>query len=235
MEEPTVGRKEKLEKVRADLSAASVKRTKSKRFMTPERKKKLRVLLRKNAAKIHKEKTDAAMAERRKVIEQRVGQPKKLEGLSDGELRALCKEYHKRICMIEDKKWDLEQEVEKKNYSITDLDFQVNDCKGKFVKPTLKKVAKQENKFAKLQSQAAKYQFRNQLKTVKKQEYTLKEPEEDDHDKKPDWALQKDGRSKSMASVNDVPRSSESETPQYSKRAKSKSSSSSSSSSSDSD
>ena len=40
--------------------------------------------MRKNAAKIHKEKTDAAMAERRKVIEQRVGQPKKLEGLSDG-------------------------------------------------------------------------------------------------------------------------------------------------------
>ena len=31
-------------------------------------------------------------------------------------------------------------------------------------------------------------------------------------DKKPDWALQKDGRSKSMASVNDAPRSSESET-----------------------
>ena len=43
----------------------------------------------------------------------------------------------------------------------------------------MKKVAKHENKFAKLQSQAAKYQFRNQLKTVKKQEYTLKEPEED--------------------------------------------------------
>ena len=42
----------------------------------------------------------------------------------------------------------------------------------------MKKVAKHENKFAKLQSQAAKYQFRNQLKTVKKQEYTLKEQEE---------------------------------------------------------
>ena len=35
-----------------------------------------------------------------------------------GELRALCKEYHQRICMIEDKKWDLEQEVDKKNYSV---------------------------------------------------------------------------------------------------------------------
>ena len=37
------GRKEKLEKVRAGLDAARVKRTASKRFMTPERKKKLRV------------------------------------------------------------------------------------------------------------------------------------------------------------------------------------------------
>ena len=109
------GRAEKLEKVRAGLDAARVKRTASKRFMTPERKKKLRVLirhysrtyvvcqnctmccncdyifigniqvlLRKEAAKKLKEETDAAMAERRKVIEKRVGQPKKLEGLSDG-------------------------------------------------------------------------------------------------------------------------------------------------------
>jgi len=239
MEEPTVenssagGRKEKLEKVRAGLDAARVKRTASKRFMTPERKKKLRVLLRKQAAKQLKEETDAAMAVRRKVIEQRVGQPKKLEGLSEGELRALCKEYHQRICVIEDKKYDLEQEVDKKNYHINDLDFQVHDFKGKFVKPTLKRVAKHENKFAKLQSQAAKYQFRNQLKTVKKQEYTLKGEDEGEHDKKPDWALQKDGRSKSMASVSEAPRLSESETPQYGKKSKSRSSSSSSSSSSE--
>ena len=40
--------------------------------------------MRKEAAKKLKEETDAAMAERRKVIEKRVGQPKKLEGLSDG-------------------------------------------------------------------------------------------------------------------------------------------------------
>ena len=46
------------------------------------------------------------------------------------------------------------------------------------VKPTLKKVSKHENKFAKLQKEAAKYNFRNQLKTVKKQEYTLKEEDE---------------------------------------------------------
>ena len=39
-------------------------------------------------------------------------------------------------------------------------------------------MSKHENKFAKLQKEAAKYNFRNQLKTVKKQEYTLKEEDE---------------------------------------------------------
>ena len=55
-----------------------------------------------------------------------------------------------------------------------------NNCKtlNFSVKPTLKKVSKHENKFAKLQKEAAKYNFRNQLKTVKKQEYTLKEEDE---------------------------------------------------------
>merc|ERR1719391_941205 len=35
--------------------------------------------------------------------------------------------------------------------------------KGKFIKPTLKKVSKYENKFAKLQEKAAKFAFANQL------------------------------------------------------------------------
>ena len=206
-------REEKKAEVRKKLAAMSrnkVNRTPSTRFMTPERKKKLRVLLRKAAARKIAEETDAKMAERRKVIEQRVGQPRKTEGLSESELRSLCKEYYQRVCVIEDKNYDLEKEVENKDYQINELDFQVHDFKGKFVKPSLKKVTKHENKFAKLQKEAAKYNFRNQLKTVKKQEYTLKEEYEGEHDK-PDWALQKDGRSKSMASMSEGPRLSESE------------------------
>ena len=46
------------------------------------------------------------------------------------------------------------------------------------VKPSLKKVSKYENKFAKLQKEAAKFNFRNQLKTVKKKEFTLEEDHE---------------------------------------------------------
>ena len=39
--------------------------------------------MRKAAARKLKEETDEKMAERRKIIEQRVGKPKKIEGLSE--------------------------------------------------------------------------------------------------------------------------------------------------------
>lgn len=46
-------------------------------------------------------------------------------------------------------------------------------------KPTLKKVSKYENKFAKLQKKAAEFNFRNQLKVVKKKEFTLEEEDKE--------------------------------------------------------
>jgi len=60
---------------------------------------------------------------------------------------------------------------------INELNIAVNDLRGKFIKPTLKKVSKYENKFAKLQKKAAEFNFRNQLKTVKKKEFTMDEEE----------------------------------------------------------
>merc|ERR1719423_370824 len=62
-----------------------------------------------------------------------------------------------------------------KDYEINELNIQVNDLRGKFIKPTLKKVSKYENKFAKLQKKAAEFNFRNQLKTVKKKEFELED------------------------------------------------------------
>lgn len=43
----------------------------------------------------------------------------------------------------------------------------------------MKKVSKYENKFAKLQKKAAEFNFRNQLKVVKKKEFTLEEEEKE--------------------------------------------------------
>ncbi|KAF2357646.1 Troponin [Trinorchestia longiramus] len=287
--------------VRKRLEEQSQKKQK-KGFMTPERKKKLRLLLRKKAAEELKKEQERKAAERRKIIDQRCGQPKNLEGANEDKLRsiieeyhariseiedkkydcemdvmrkdyeafyggisahfmtpcviifilaaksypvtfsyglsvahyhvhdvyvcftcctamsflswatkltivdaltkysiieqlkAICKEYHERLFLCESQKWDLEYEVRRRDYEINELNIQVNDLRGKFIKPTLKKVSKYENKFAKLQKKAAEFNFRNQLKTVKKKEFEL---EDDKTDKqKPDWAAGTPGATK---------------------------------------
>merc|ERR1712106_146561 len=145
--------------VRARLEAQAAGKKAKKGFMTPERKKKLRLLLRK------------------KVIDERCGQPKDLDSASEDQLKQTCKEYFDRMYMCESQKYDMEFEVRKRGFEINELNIAVNDLRRKFIKPTLKKVSKYENKFAKLQKKAAEFNFRNQLKTVKKKEFTMDEEE----------------------------------------------------------
>ena len=45
------------------------------------------------------------------------------------------------------------------------------------IKPSLKKVSKYENKFAKLQKKAGEFNLRSQLKNVKKKEFTMDQEE----------------------------------------------------------
>ncbi|XP_044578425.1 troponin I isoform X10 [Cotesia glomerata] len=171
--------------VRARLEEASKAKKAKKGFMTPDRKKKLRLLLRKKAAEELKKEQERKAAERRRIIEERCGKPKDIENVSEEALKRVLRDYHSRICQLEDQKFDSEHIVKKKDYEISELNSQVNDLRGKFVKPALKKVSKYENKFAKLQKKAAEFNFRNQLKQVKKKEFTL---EEEDKEKKPDWS-----------------------------------------------
>ncbi|XP_070163401.1 troponin I-like isoform X10 [Polyergus mexicanus] len=175
--------------VRARLEEASKAKKAKKGFMTPDRKKKLRLLLRKKAAEELKKEQERKAAERRRIIEERCGKPKNVDDANEVELRKICQMYHDRVYLCEGQKWDLEREVRKRDYEIADLNSQVNDLRGKFMKPTLKKVSKYENKFAKLQKKAAEFNFRNQLKQVKKKEFTL---EEEDKEKKPDWSKKGD-------------------------------------------
>merc|ERR1712038_1868537 len=163
--------------------------TKQKKgFMTPERKKKLRVMIRRHVARRIQEQKEMEAKERRKIVDQRCGQPKGLDGMGDSELRRLCEEYQKRIVAIENAKYDIEKEVDKKAYKIDEPNIAVSDLRGKFIKPTLKKVSKYENKFAKLQKKAGEFNFRQQLKAVTKKEFTI---QEEGAGKKPDWAIQK--------------------------------------------
>merc|ERR1711936_161788 len=174
--------------VRARLEAQAAGKKAKKGFMTPERKKKLRLLLRKKAAEELKKEQERKAQERRKVIDERCGQPKDLETASEDQLKQICKEYFDRMYLCESQKYDMEFEVRKRDFEINELNIAVNDLRGKVIKPTLKKVSKYENKFAKLQKKAAEFNFRNQLKTVKKKEFRMDE-EEAATKKKPDWAL----------------------------------------------
>ncbi|EDS40629.1 troponin i [Culex quinquefasciatus] len=177
--------------VRKRMEEASKAKKAKKGFMTPERKKKLRLLLRKKAAEELKKEQERKAAERRRIIEERCGKPKNVEDANEDMLKDIVKEYFNRMYTCEGQKWDLEFEVRKRDWEISDLNAQVNDLRGKFVKPTLKKVSKYENKFAKLQKKAAEFNFRNQLKVVKKKEFTL---EEEDKEKKPDWSKKGDSK-----------------------------------------
>ncbi|XP_060855648.1 troponin I 2 isoform X1 [Metopolophium dirhodum] len=175
--------------VRKRMEEASKAKKAKKGFMTPDRKKKLRLLLRKKAAEELKKEQERKAAERRRIIEERCGQPKNIDDAGEDTIKRVIKEYYDRITKLEDQKFDLEYLVKKKDFEISELNSQVNDLRGKFVKPTLKKVSKYENKFAKLQKKAAEFNFRNQLKVVKKKEFTL---EEEDKEKKPDWSKKGD-------------------------------------------
>ncbi|XP_034247102.1 troponin I isoform X11 [Thrips palmi] len=165
--------------VRKRMEEASKAKKAKKGFMTPDRKKKLRLLLRKKAAEELKKEQERKAAERRRIIEERCGKPKNIDDANEEQLKRVLQEYYARICKLEDVKWDFEYAVKKKDFEISDLNSQVNDLRGKFVKPTLKKVSKYENKFAKLQKKAAEFNFRNQLKVVKKKEFTLEEEDKE--------------------------------------------------------
>merc|ERR1719430_1375190 len=146
--------------------------------MTPERKKKLRLLLRKKAAEELKKEQERKAAERRRIIDERCGYPKDVEEAEEDKVREVCQYYHDKITKLESQKWDLEFEVRKKEFEINELNIQVNDLRGKFIKPSLKKVSKYENKFAKLQKKAAEFNFRNNLKQIKKKKFTMEDEEQ---------------------------------------------------------
>ncbi|XP_034825020.1 troponin I isoform X4 [Maniola hyperantus] len=188
--------------VRKRMEEASKAKKAKKGFMTPERKKKLRLLLRKKAAEELKKEQERKAAERRRIIEERCGKPKNVDDANEAALTSIITGYHQRIARLEEEKYDHEMEVARRALEISDLNTQVNDLRGKFVKPTLKKVSKYENKFAKLQKKAAEFNFRNQLKVVKKKEFTLEEEDKEGGagaKKKPDWSKGKPGDQKEGA------------------------------------
>jgi hypothetical protein len=66
---------------------------KKKGFMTPERKKKLRTLLRKKAVEELKKEQERKAEERIKTIAQRCGSKADVESMSEDDLKKIVKDY----------------------------------------------------------------------------------------------------------------------------------------------
>lgn len=184
-------RERKKAEVRARLEAASAKTQKKKGFMTPERKKKLRVLLRKKAAEELKRQQEAKAAERRKVIAERTGPKQNIDDMDEDQLTDLCKAYHKRIEELESAKYDLEYHVGRIDFDIHELSMKLNDMRGKFIKPTLKKVPKFGVKIERMLLNARKeVGFTVNLKAVKRNQLKVDMP--GDQANEPEWSWKKD-------------------------------------------
>lgn len=182
-------RERKKAEVRARLEAQS--KPSKKGFMTGERKKKLRILLRKKAAEELKRQQEAKANERRRVIAERTGSKKNFDEMSETELVSLCKNFHDRIKNLESDKWDLEYAVGRKEIEIHELQSQVSDTRGKFVKPPLKRVPKYEQKIERMLLNARKeVGFTVTLKSVKKDQFKVEEPKDTKTDL-PEWSFKK--------------------------------------------
>ena len=174
--------------VRKRLQEEAEARTRRKGFLTPERRKKLRVLLRRCICMFQptlEEERRWKEAERRKAIDRNCGERRSTEGLTRDQLLSLCKEYQDRVGVLEGEKFDLEKQIEVVDNLIEDLSFEVNGQRGRFVKPALKKVHKVDNKFATLEKKAAEFSFWKELRATKRKEFIVEEPEL----KKPDWSI----------------------------------------------
>ena len=122
---------------------------KKKGFMTPERKKKLRTLLRKKAAEELKKEQERKAEERLRVIAERCGIKADIDNASVDDLKKICQGYFDKWYKLEAEMFFLQREVILRDLQINELTISVSDMKGKFI--ILKGVSKYENKFAKLQ------------------------------------------------------------------------------------
>jgi len=149
--------------VRARMAAEAEQTKKKKPFMTPARKSKLRMLLRKKAAEELKKEEERKKEERRRIVGERCGEEKNTDNIPIEGLRAVVQEYYDHILRTEGDKYDFELKLVFNDFLINDLTQKVTDLRGKFVKPTLKKVAKFEDKFAQLNKKASEFKFKAEL------------------------------------------------------------------------
>ncbi|KAK6184529.1 hypothetical protein SNE40_006987 [Patella caerulea] len=150
--------------------------------LSPEKKKMLKKLIMQKAAEDLRNEAKKRAEEKDTYINERV-EPLSIDGLSQRDLRLLVQKLQKHYEKLEEEVYDWEIKIREKETEINDLTVKVNDTKGKFMKPVLRKVNKTESKFAKLERKEHR-DFRGNLKSTGQNKYKL---EEEETSKTPDW------------------------------------------------
>jgi len=177
--------------VRKRLEEAGRAKKAKKGFLTPERKKKLRKLLMLKAAEDLKQQQLLKEQERQKVLKERIIPLPDVDGMTDQDkLQRLCQSMWDRLYALTGEKYDIANDVAAKDHEINELTIAVNDLRGKFVKPTLKKVSKYDNKFKKIEKKGDRVDFKAQLKQVARKEFTLEDLDKN-KEEKPAWGAGK--------------------------------------------
>lgn len=183
--------------VRKRLEEAGKKGKKKKGFLTPERKKKLRKLLMMKAAENLKHQQAKQDQERNSALSSRIPACPDLDKIEDkGQLEKIYNDLFQKLLKLEEEKYDINFQVAQKDAEINEMSIQVNDLRGKFVKPPLKKVSKYENRFRKTVGEEVskpKEDFRSKLKTVeKKNVMEVLESKQKSKAEKPEWSKKGD-------------------------------------------
>ncbi|KAL7063778.1 hypothetical protein AAHC03_05714 [Spirometra sp. Aus1] len=153
--------------------------------LSPEKKRLLKQLIMQKAADEMRNEMKKRQEEKENYLRSKV-QPLALDGLDDAAVIKKIKELYERMKALEGEKYDWEVKIRRQDFEINELTIKVNDVKGKFVKPVLKKVSKTENmaRFEKKESQSLA-SFRSQLKSTGQNKFALEEKEDGAH--KPEW------------------------------------------------
>ncbi|XP_063302285.1 troponin I, slow skeletal muscle-like [Pelobates fuscus] len=104
--------------------------------------------------------------------------PLQYAGLSHKELKELCTGLHKKIDAVDEERYNIEEKVKKNDLEIQSLNQKIFDLKGKFKRPTLRRVRISADAMLKAllgSTHKVSMDFKANLKSVKKEDEKAKQ------------------------------------------------------------
>nr|CAA38102.1 unnamed protein product [Homo sapiens]prf//1616225A troponin I [Homo sapiens] len=112
---------------------------KKKSKISASRKLQLKTLLLQIAKQELEREAEERRGEKGRALSTRC-QPLELTGLGFAELQDLCRQLHARVDKVDEERYDIEAKVTKNITEIADLTQKIFDLRGKFKRPTLRRV-----------------------------------------------------------------------------------------------